>query len=100
MVLRLLPGKTYIIASVSLKKGCKGDTNLQLLGTNVTGINTEGVMSDTTEQHVTSSTLQGILVETKAVTTSNTTINIGGCIKGSTKQKKAEDKQKVAEVKS
>jgi hypothetical protein len=49
MVLRLLPGKTYIIASVSLKKGCKGDTNLQLLGTNVTGINTEGVMSDTTE---------------------------------------------------
>lgn len=62
----------------------------------MTGINTEGVISDLTEEHLASGTRQGILVETEVVTTSHN----GGHKKGSMKEKKKEDKQKVAGVTS
>jgi hypothetical protein len=81
-----------------LNSSSNRENDSQLVGaTIVTGVNMEGVLSGLTEEC--------IMVETDAVTTyssstNTTTINIGGHKKGSTKQKKQEDKQKVAEVTS
>jgi len=75
----------------------KDNTNSQLVGTIVTGNNTEGVMSDLTEEPVASVTQQGIQVETEVVISKS---NNGGQKAGSTKEKEEEDKQKLAEVMS